>query len=306
MQPQAAVTEFIYAHDYSDKSRVWYDRMLAIFAAYCEAEGVSDISEVSAPLVRKFLDTVRLKVNPRSKQPVGTHTVHAYARAVRALLNWGVREDLVNPAVTRRLVMPKREIKTIQVFSNDHVLRLMRACERSPLPARDRTMLALLLDTGMRANELCTLTTENVHLGQEAAWLLLHGKGNKWREVGLGLKSRGLLHRYIHRERHAPPDQPRVFLGRRGPISPSGVDQIIYTLRDIAGPSYFTGVRVSAHTFRHTFAFNYLKNGGDLYKLSRLLGHTSVVVTEGYLRAFTSHEARNGGISVLDNLNQRN
>lgn len=69
MQPQAAVTEFIYAHDYSEKSRVWYDRMLAIFATYCEAEGVSDISEVSAPLVRKFLDTVRLKVNPRSKNP---------------------------------------------------------------------------------------------------------------------------------------------------------------------------------------------------------------------------------------------
>jgi integrase/recombinase XerD len=53
-----------------------------------------------------------------------------------------------------------------------------------------------------------------------------------------------------------------------------------------------TNIRVSAHTFRHTFAAMYLKNGGDVYKLSRLMGHSEVQITETYLKDFQSREAR--------------
>jgi len=84
-------------------------------------------------------------------------------------------------------------------------------------------------------------------------------------------------------------------------LTPEGLDRLLYRLRDRVGRQHFNGVRVSAHTFRHTYAVRYLEQGGDLYKLSRLMGHSSVVVTEGYLRAFTARAARQGG-SVLDNL----
>lgn len=63
-----------------------------------------------------------------------------------------------------------------------------------------------------------------------------------------------------------------------------------------------TGVRCSPHDFRHTFAFNYLANGGDVLKLSRLMGHTDITVTAGYLKAFTARDARRGYVSVLDTL----
>ena len=90
-----------------------------------------------------------------------------------------------------------------------------------------------------------------------------------------------------------------MFLNRYGrPLTVSGIDQLLERLN---GWARVQGVRVSAHTFRHTFAINYLKNGGDIYRLSRLLGHTSVQVTEGYLRAFKQHEARQG-VSVLDRM----
>jgi integrase/recombinase XerD len=72
----------------------------------------------------------------------------------------------------------------------------------------------VLVDTGLRANELCTLTLEHVHFTSQDAWLLVKGKRNKWREVGRGRRSRQLLYRYIHRERQAQRGVETVFVGQ--------------------------------------------------------------------------------------------
>jgi site-specific recombinase XerD len=194
--------------------------------------------------------------------------------------------------------MPRREQKVIQVLSAQQIDLLMRVAETT----RDKAILAVLLDCGLRVNELCTLNLQNVHFTPQDAWLLVHGKRDKWREVGLGRKARRLLHTYIYRERHAPPNEAHVFLGKHGPLTASGIDQLLYRLRDEAGAEHFTGVRVSAHTMRHTFAVHYLSSGGELYKLSRLLGHTSVTTTDGYLRAFRARDARRNSESVLDSM----
>lgn len=68
-----------------------------------------------------------------------------------------------------------------------------------------------------------------------------------------------------------------------------GVEQMLQEVEKRAGIS---DVRVSPHTFRHTFARMFLENGGDVYKLSLLLGHSSVMVTENYLKDFESRTAR--------------
>ena len=81
-------------------------------------------------------------------------------------------------------------------------------------------------------------------------------------------------------------------------MTPTGLDKLLYRLRDREEIAY---VRCSAHTFRHTFAYSYILNGGDILRLSRILGHTSVAVTQEYLKAFSSFEAR-GGQSVVDTM----
>src|SRR5579859_2804880 len=107
-------------------------------------------------------------------------------------------------------------------------------------------------------------------------------QGNKWREVGLGKASRTALHKYTRRYRKAPKENSFVFLSRfNQPLTRSGLNQVLYRLAEFAGIDQ----RVSAYVWRHTSAVGYLSNGGDVYKLSRLMGHTGIVVTENYLRA---------------------
>ena len=66
-------------------------------------------------------------------------------------------------------------------------------------------------------------------------------------------------------------DEQRVFIDRYGqPVTPNGVEQLLVDIKNRAG---ITGVRVSAHTFRHTFARMYLEQGEEIYRLSRLMGH---------------------------------
>lgn len=82
------------------------------------------------------------------------------------------------------------------------------------------------------------------------------------------------------------------------PLTISGLERIIYRLGKWAKVK---GMRCSPHTFRNTFAVNYLKATGDIYKLSRIMGHSGVDVTEGYLKTVKNKEVRNS-VSVADNL----
>jgi integrase/recombinase XerD len=95
----------------------------------------------------------------------------------------------------------------------------------------------------------------------------------------------------------APADVPYAFLSRRNTaLMPLGLDKLLHRLRDQAG---ITGIQVSPHTFRHSMAVNFLEAGGDVFRLSRLLGHEDITTTQGYLRAFRARANRDT-LSVFD------
>jgi site-specific recombinase XerD len=294
--------EFSYAKDHTPSSRQWYHSRLGAFITWTQQQGVEDLEAITAPLIRRYLDMRRTAIS-RTGRPLDSHTLHGHARAIRAFLRWAVKEDLLDERVPKRVEMPKREQKLMTVFSPEQIEALFRACDQSETPAqvaRDRAILATLLDTGIRAQELCGLTLDRLVFTPDEAYFVVNGKGRKQREVGLGARARRLLHRYVHTHRQASRDVTGVFLGKGGqPLTPEGLDRLLYRLRDRAGREQFAGVRVSAHTFRHTYATCYLEQGGDIYHLSRLMGHTSVLVTEGYLKAVEAKVARRGP-SVFD------
>lgn len=280
----------------SPQSLRWKDQKLAAFIAWCADQDIRDVEGVTVPVTQRFLLSL--------SGSLSDYTRRGYAQCLKAFLNYCAREDLVSERLPKRVPIPKVTDKVIETLTPRHIKLLLAATDGESTPAlraRDRAILAVLLDAGLRADELLGLTLENVHFGSDT-YVQVLGKGRKQRQVGLGDKSRMELHRYIHRHREAPSAEHHVFLSRyHQPMTLSGLDQVLYRLRDWAGAAQFAGIRVSAHTFRHTFAVAYLSSGGDVYKLSRLLGHASVTTTEVYLRALTQKAARQG-LSVFDAL----
>lgn len=303
MHLNAAFVELSYSKDWTPESRKWFTSRLGAFIEWAGHQGITEIEDVTAPLIRRYIDQRRTEPSKTGK-PLSSFTLHGHVRAIKDLLNWATREDLIDEKVVKRVDLPKRDQKIISVFTQRQIHLLFAACEQGPTPeqiARDKAILAVLIDTGCRANEICTLTLDRVYFADSESWLLVNGKGRRQREVGLGRQARQLLHRYIHRYRRASREEKGVFIAKDGrPLVPEGLDWVLYRLRDRAGRENFQGVRVSAHTFRHHFAVSYLQNNGDVYKLSRLLGHSTVAVTDGYLQAFPSKDARSGNNSVLD------
>jgi site-specific recombinase XerD len=307
MLVKQAVEEYSYATlRNSPQTKRWYDYKLRYFSKWCEQEGLA-LEDIKSMQVERYLDYRRTQLSERTGKLLSTYTLHGDIQVIKGFLRWCSQEDGFEDVVTERTVnrieMPKVEKKVIEVFTREQTDALFAACDKEKMPhlaMRDRAILSVLLDTGIRAGELCGLTLNNVYLHPNEAYIKVHGKGNKWREVGLGKKARAALHRYITRYRRALEDEKHVFVNRcRKPLSICGLDQIIYRLGAWA---HIKGVRCSPHTFRHTFAVRYLEKTGDIFKLSRLMGHSEVSTTEIYLNAVRAREVRTNGISVLDDM----
>ncbi len=160
---------------------------------------------------------------------------------------------------------------------------------------RDTAIISLLLDTGIRASELRSLTIGNTNLARmpgEDSFIKVMGKGRKEREVPVGHTTRRNLSRYLRQYRtHAPRNAP-VFVSRQGKgvLSHQGLKDVLLRIKEVSGLPADTPVH--PHKFRHTFATRFMQNGGDVYTLSRLLGHSSVAITEHYLTSLGVNTGR--------------
>jgi site-specific recombinase XerD len=294
MKLSLAITDFLLSRQGSPKTAEWYEQKLNAFLRWADTVAeVRDTEAVTAALCHKFLlDCGRLPGHLH-QGTVASTTVHGYGRTLRAFLRYGVEAGWVDARQPRLLKLPKAEGKLIPVFSPRQVeaLRLATECRPTPaLRARDLAVVNTLLDTGCRASELLGLTEGGLHLGMRDSYISVLGKGRKHRDIGpLGHRCQKALIRY----QPYRSEDSHVFQTDDGhPLTLAGLDTILKWLRDESGVS---GVRVSAHTFRHTFAVAYLSQpGADIFKLRHLMGHTSVSTTELYLRDFQAREARRG------------
>jgi site-specific recombinase XerD len=229
-------------------------------------------------------------------------TVATNGVTIKGFFTWCEQEGLLvsNPAA--RVNVPRADDVLIATFTPAQVAALFTATKRGRQPLRDAALLALLFDCGLRVRELAGLKLADVVLQPTGSHLTVMGKGRKQRTVPIGPSARMALHRYLTRER--PPTQvPQVFLaggrGQGGPMSVRAVQNVVKRLGQQAG---IRGVRCSPHDCRHTYAVSYLRAGGNIMSLSRLMGHSSVTITERYLRQFSAEDAARDGISPLDTL----
>jgi site-specific recombinase XerD len=289
----------------SPKTWLWYEGKLRTFTTFLKAElDLDTVEGLQLRHVNRFVEWLQQTPSLNGRGVRSTYTIRGYVEVIKVFMSWAIAEELLARKVQDRIALPKVQKKVIKTLTRDQFDRLMSTTSLEPtrkLQLRDRALLATLLATGVRASELVGLRVGDVHFGEgDESYILVTGKGNKQREVGpLGLECQKHLRRYLRGLDFTP--ECSLFTSHRtgGALTISGLDQLLKRLREWAGPEHFTGIRLSAHTFRHTFAVNYLKQGGDIKRLQLLLGHTSLTVTQGYLEDFQRRDARRG-LSVLD------
>lgn len=171
------------------------------------------ISEVGAPELKCFLlylNESHLEAggrwgNPRMTQPMRPISIHGYFRILKAFFNFLMNEELINSNPMARIKPPSAKTEIKQPVSEEHIQKLLRACKRSRYYRRDEAILLLLVDTGLRASELCQLKREDLDL--QAQTLKVLGKGNKYRTVFLGLSTTRALKVYLRQAERRPEKQ---------------------------------------------------------------------------------------------------
>jgi integrase/recombinase XerC len=219
--------------------------------------------------------------NPNRKQQVRPKTVQTYFVQLRPFFHWLIQEGVIEGSPMDNIAPPVSRTDQIQPFDERQVQALLAASQKTTHPRRDFAIVCFLLDSGVRASELCDLTMGNVDMS--ARKCLVIGKGNKHRAVFFGRQTAKALWNYL-REEERDPSSP-VFQSDRGrgtgdALTRSGLLQLIERLGDAA---HIEAVRCSPHTFRHTFAVTFLRNGGNVFSLQQILGHTSLSMTNRYV-----------------------
>lgn len=242
--------------------------------------------------------------NPRMKKPVSALTVATYHTNLRSFFNYLIAEGITEINPVERINRIAHRDDQILPFTEEQVQALFEAAKRSKDPKRNIALLWFLFDTGARVSEAASVKAGHVDFNSQQIRVL--GKGNKKRTLPFGNKTKKALWDYIRSEPHE--DDEALFLAHRGVnagdhLTRSGVQQIIERL---GADAKIEHERCSPHTFRHTFAIEYLRNGGDAFSLKELLGHTTLTMTNKYiLMAQADIKAKHRRFSPGDNFGRR-
>lgn len=181
---------------------------------------------------------------------------------------------------------PKVTKVEVEPFSKEEVKNLLSVVDKKsngdkhPFALRNRAIILTLLDTGLRASEACNLKIADVEM-KTGKVKVENGKGNKTRFVWLGAGARKAVWKYLA-DRDNDPAQP-LFLGEnKKEIERTNLRKILNRIGTKAGVK-----DCYPHRFRHTFAIEYLRNGGDIFTLQTLLGHSSLEMVRYYSKIAT-------------------
>jgi len=294
----------------SPKTISWYTDMLTLFSHYLKEKlHQHDISVFAINIVREYIIYLRYRprfeghpYTPRQDKPISARTVQCHVRSLKAFSSWLYAESYTSENQLKNLKIPKAPVTIIEPLSPEEIKNITASINKKSLTgSRNYTIFATLLDTGLRASEAAGITLNNLNLSD--GYIKVMGKGSKERIVPIGKYIRMTLWTYIDKVRPETisPDCNNLFLTQGGKLITVNTVKLLFSR--IAKRS---GVkRLHAHLCRHTFAINYLMNGGDIFSLREILGHTTLDMVNHYLH-FTSSQitAQHHKYSPMDKLQE--
>jgi site-specific recombinase XerD len=294
----------------SPKTISWYSANLKNLHNYLKNRHLPDsLDNIDTKLLREYILYLmkRTRYNghpytPEKTELLSSATIHGHVRTLRAFFNWLVVEGLAQDNPANDLKLPKVVRKVVSTLSDEEIRAILNSFGTSPTDTRNQALFMILLDTGLRIGELTNLKMEDVHMDE--GYLKVLGKGKKERIVPIGNNAQKVLQRYLFRFRPKPinPVVQNAFLSQSSnPLTENSMKLMFSRLAKRSGIC-----RLHAHLCRHTFATRFLINGGDVFTLQQILGHSTLEMVSRYVNLASSHIAiQHQKYSPLDRINLR-
>lgn len=282
-----ALKEFLLecsVRQYTWKTIKGYRNGIEFFINYLKQEhGLTKIEDITTVHIKAFF---RYQQKRKRKETY----LNGLLKSFRSFFKYLAAEEYIMSNPVLKVTWMKEPKTIIKTFSDDEVRRMIEAYPEDDYQSvRNRAIIAMLFDTGIRNYELCTLPEGNINDN----YIVIFGKGKKERQVG---KSPYLAKAFLKYERmkkyyfeYKNVKSDTYFLSRTGrPLTNEAVERIVKK----AGESAFVSseLRCSPHTCRHYFAQCQLRNGMDVYSLSRIMGHENIKITQRYLQGLQDNE----------------
>lgn len=243
----------------------WYRYKLRMFVVAMAKRDVTDIEAIKVQHLRTFVMELQSTVadvnNPykptrKDNEKLSDLTVRGFVQVIKTFCKWLFMEELLAEDPSLRLKRPKVAKYMIRTFTVQNLQDMLAECDRrSHLGFRNYTIILLLCDTGIRLGELCNMHLDDFHLGAsgQESFITVFGKGSKERKVGISPAIAKCLWKYISVHRHATDNkESHLFIGHYGKaLAAPAVQDMLKQIKRRIG---LEGVRVSPHTFRHTFS----------------------------------------------------
>lgn len=211
-----------------------------------------------------------------SQSNISAKTLRNYHADLSALWQWAIQQGICSENPVRQIKPPIAEKKTIIPLSKIEINALLDSAVHSRYPHRNRAIILLLIDTGIRATELCNLLINDLN------WVTGHvrvvGKGKKERLVPISNETLGVIKEYLSIRKNTAHSAPLFALKSEKPLDRYKLRKILAELAASGKVSH-----VFPHRFRHTFAIQFLRNGGNIYSLQKILGHSTLDMVKRYL-----------------------
>ncbi|MCA8939151.1 MAG: tyrosine recombinase XerC, partial [Planctomycetes bacterium] len=238
------------------------------FAAWLESAGIEDLASLSPLRLRGWLAKMR------GERDYARKTISRKLSALRSFFRYLIETGMLAEDPTQGLRNPRREQRLPQFFDEGQIANLMDCVVGNEwADRRDRLILALLYDCGLRVSELCGIELNRIDRGRHALSVL--GKGKKERLVPLIDATQEALDDYLSVRAAVPlggainaSAQRALLLSQRGTkLTTRSVRRILNKRVDAAALT----MKISPHKLRHSFATHLLNHGADLRDVQELL-----------------------------------